>query len=343
VPIIEKGTKLGSETDGGLGLVAMTKVKSDDLLAATNLLIFRIIKEFPSCGATPVDDRLLAMAHNPFTATALMGDMAMQSELCNNCAEAQFKHIGKGIKEKAMDLLVKEIHTICSEIVPSSALAGNSASDSGGADDDEDEMDLMTARRRKRFKQSNEAASTTDDPVQSEVERFFSQNFDVRTVVLGQTNNPVPAPAANKVGATPVEWVENVEKVAEHFDVMEWWLQTGRKHYPLICPVACCILALPDSNGDQERTFSAAAWMDGKLSTKQNDISFQMKVLACKNSEFLKEHKGHVEEHCMKAAAERTKKLLMESSKARNVEDADSDNEGEALLAAFGDANEGST
>jgi len=33
----------------------------------------------------------------------------------------------------------------------------------------------------------------------------------------------------------------------------------------------------------------------------------------------------------------------MESSKARNVEDADSDNEGEALLAAFGDANEGST
>ena len=111
----------------------------------------------------------------------------------------------------------------------------------------------------------------------------------------------------------------------------------------LIYPVACCILALPDSNGDQERTFSAATWMDGKLSTKQNDITFQMKVLACKNSEFLNEHKGHVEEHYIKAAAERTKKLLMESSKARNVEDADSDNEGEALLAAFGDANEGST
>ena len=321
----------------------MTKVKTNDLLAATQLLIFRIISEFPSYGATPIDDRLLAMACNPFTATVLMNDLAMQSELCNDYAEEKFQDIGKGIKEKAMELLVKEIRTICSEIIPSSDSAGNSASNSGGADDDEDEMDLVTARRRKRFKQSNDAASTTDDPVVAEVERFFSQTFDARTVLLGQTNNPVPAPTANKVGATAVEWVENVEKVAECFDVMEWWLQTGRTCYPLIYPVACCILALPDSNGDQERTFSAATWMDGKLSTKQNDITFQMKVLACKNSEFLNEHKGHVEEHYIKAAAERTKKLLMESSKARNVEDADSDNEGEALLAAFGDANEGST
>jgi len=28
--------------------------------------------------------------------------------------------------------------------------------------------------------------------------------------------------------------------------------------------------------------------MDGKLSTKQHDIAFQMKVFACKNSEFLR-------------------------------------------------------
>jgi len=106
VPIVNKGTKLGSETDGDLGLVAMTEVKTDDLLAPTNLLVFRIIKEFPSCGAKPVDDRLLAMACNPFTATALMNDLAMQSELCNDCAEAQLQDIGNGIKEKAMDPLV---------------------------------------------------------------------------------------------------------------------------------------------------------------------------------------------------------------------------------------------
>ena len=342
VPIVDEGTKLGSEIEGGLGVVAMTKVHCDELLAATQLLIFRIISEFPKCGATPIDDRLLAMACNPFTATVLMNDLELQSELCHENAGPDFQDIGKGIKEKAMELLVKEIRTICSEIIPSSDSAGNSASNSGGADNDDDE-DLVTARRRKRFKQSNDAASTTDDPVVAEVERFFSQTFDARTVLLGQTNNPILPTAAKEVGATAVEWVENVEKVAEYFDVMEWWLQTGRTCYPLIYPVACCILALPDSNGDQERTFSAATWMDGKLSTKQNDITFQMKVLACKNSEFLNEHKGHVEEHYIKAAAERTKKLLMESSKARNVEDADSDNEGEALLAAFGDANEGST
>ena len=28
--------------------------------------------------------------------------------------------------------------------------------------------------------------------------------------------------------------------------------------------------------------------MDGKLSTKQHDIAFQMKVFACKNTEFLR-------------------------------------------------------
>jgi len=335
-PIVEKGTKLGTEIEGDMSSISMTKVKTDDLLEPTNVLISRIIKEFPSYGATPIDDRLLAMACNPFTATVLMNDLGMQWELCNEYAADQFKDIGKGIKEKAMDLLAKEIRIICSEIIPSSDSA---AANSGDADDDEDEIeDMVTARRRKRFKLSNDEASTTDDPVQSEVERFFNQQFDVRTVLLGQTNNHVPAPTANKVGATPVEWVENVEKVAKHFDVMDWWLQTGHKVYPLIYPVACCILALPDSNGDQERTFSAATWMDGKLSTKQNDITFQMKVLACKNSEFLKEHKDHVEEHYLKAAAERTKKLLIES-----VEDADSDNEGEALLAAFDDDNDGST
>ena len=241
-----------------------------------------------------------------------------------------------------MSLLTKEIHSVCSEIIPSSEAARNSASDGDVMDDDEDDCDMMAALRRKRIKLSNVEATTSNDPVQSQVERFFSQSFDLGSVMSGQQNQPVLEPTASKVGSTLGEWLENIETVAKCFDVMEWWRRVGKKSYPLIYPVACCILALPDSNGDQERTFSAATWMDGKLSTKQNDITFQMKVMACKNSEFLDRHKGRVKGEHMKAAAERTKKLLMESSKEKNSEDDDSDSEVEHLLEAFGDVDEGS-
>ena len=47
---------------------------------------------------------------------------------------------------------------------------------------------------------------------------------------------------------------------------------------------------MPDSNADQERTCSAATWMDGKLNKKQSDLTFQMKVLLYKNKGFLKNH-----------------------------------------------------
>jgi hypothetical protein len=98
--------------------------------------------------------------------------------------------------------------------------------------------------------------------------------------------------------------------IASTFDVIEWWRNTGKSQYPLIYPVAMCILSLPDSNGHQERTFSAATWMDGKLNSMQKDITFQMKVLIYKNENFLERYSGKMNPKHLENAEKKTRELL---------------------------------
>jgi hypothetical protein len=122
--------------------------------------------------------------------------------------------------------------------------------------------------------------------------------------------------------------MKNYQLIAEHFDVMDWWERFGKENHKLIYPVACCILALPDSNGHQERTFSAATWMDGKLQKRQSDMTFQMKVLLYKNAEFLANHRRHVQEDKLASAEQRTKELLKLSAQMRKdleLDDSDAD------------------
>jgi hypothetical protein len=71
--------------------------------------------------------------------------------------------------------------------------------------------------------------------------------------------------------------------------------------------------------------------MDGKLNTRQNDMTFQMKVLLYKNQGFLEEeHKKDVLEENRKAAAARTKALL--KTTVSDMQDSDIDDELEARL-----------
>jgi hAT family C-terminal dimerisation region len=116
--------------------------------------------------------------------------------------------------------------------------------------------------------------------------------------------------------------------------LIKWWETIGKKSFPLIYPVAIRILSLPDCNGNQERTFSAVTWMDGKLNSRQNDMIFQMKVLLYKNQGFLEEHKKEVLEENRKAAAARTKALLQTDTAL--MEDSDIDDELEGCMDAFG-------
>ena len=115
--------------------------------------------------------------------------------------------------------------------------------------------------------------------------------------------------------------------IAKNFDVLEWWRNTGRHQFPLIYPVAMCILSLPDSNGHQERTFSAATWMDGKLKSRQKDITFQMKVLIYKNADFLARYSGKVVKEVMVDAEQRTKEFLKQHIASQTDDEIESEAE----------------
>jgi hAT family C-terminal dimerisation region len=164
------------------------------------------------------------------------------------------------------------------------------------------------------------------DKVQSQVHAFFNQQLDPRS--------GMPLETHNLVGATKSSWINQWDTIVEHFDIFHWWESIGKTSFPFIYPVAIRILSLPDSNGNQERTFSAATWMDGKLNTRQNDMTFQMKVLLYKNQGFLEEHKKDVLEENRKAAAARTKALL--KTTVSDMQDSDIDDELEGWMDAFG-------
>jgi hypothetical protein len=84
---------------------------------------------------------------------------------------------------------------------------------------------------------------------------------------------------------------------------------------------------LPDSNGHQERTFSAATWMDGKLNSMQKDLTFQMKVLMYKNEDFLERYSDTMEPKQLETAAQKTKELLMKHVGSKKEEEIEPDTE----------------
>ena len=154
---------------------------------------------------------------------------------------------------------------------------------------------------------------------------------------MAQKQNPVEENDLQGIGNDVCSFLDNFDFIADRFDCAEWWEREGKQTYPLIYPVACCILALPDSNGNQERTFSAATWMDGKLLRRQNDLTFQMKVILYKNTKFLELHKIIVEDERRTEAARRAKKLLEKSTEL--YEDQDIDEDMELLMDSYAELN----
>ena len=106
--------------------------------------------------------------------------------------------------------------------------------------------------------------------------------------------------------------------VANHFDVMQWWSnQHPRTQYPLVYIIACLYLVLPESNGNQERTFSAATWMDGKLSQRQGNATHEMKTLLYRNREQLQKVNVVIDSELEKKSAAIVQELLDEAKKTR--------------------------
>ena len=117
------------------------------------------------------------------------------------------------------------------------------------ADNADDDI-LFAHARREHKRQRAEAIRAVDfDPIQEEVDRFFSTNVNWANVVK---DNGGDKDVLAKIGTTEQSWMENWELISEYFEVMNWWEMTGKHQYPKIYLVACIILPLPDSNGNQE-------------------------------------------------------------------------------------------
>jgi hAT family C-terminal dimerisation region len=272
------------------------------------------------------------MACNPFMATHGMEELDLLFAVVID-HETYTELVGsvyQDHKKTCMEMLVNEINIACSLIIRNREdNAAEVSSVVGDGDEAEaEEVDVIEVLRRKRAKESKSVVTGDDnlDQVERQVQEFFNQQFDPRS--------GMPLETHSLVGATKGDWVKHWETIVEHFDVFKWWESIGKNSFPLIYPVAIRILSLPDSNGNQERTFSAATWMDGKLNSRQKDMTFQMKVLLYKNQAFLEEHKKEVLEENKKAAAARTKALLESSTK--NMKDSDIDEELEGWMDAFG-------
>jgi hypothetical protein len=294
-------------------------------------LLDRLCKEMINYGVTPTNDRMLAMACNPLTATLGMEELDFLHSfiLQNQPYKELIATVLLDHQKTAMDVLVQQIELDCDLIIPNNDDNRGEQNSEVRNDDDaeEEEIDEMEELRRNRAKEKSVITTEENDwsPAYRQVHSFFNQPFDPRSAM--------PVESHKLVGVNKFEWIEKFDIIVEHFDVFKWWETIGKNSFPLIYPIAIRILSLPDSNGNQERTFSAATWMDGKLNSRQNDMTFQMKVLLYKNQGFLEENKKEVIEENRKAAAARTKALL-ESSTAL-MDDSDIDDELEGCMDAF--------
>jgi hAT family C-terminal dimerisation region len=312
--------------------IQLVPVARDKLLPIAQTLLERLIKEMTNYGVKPTDDRLLAIACNPLMATLGMEEFDLLNTFINTNEE--FKELVVEMRvdyrQKSMNLLAEEIKSVCSEIIPVEGRDGDEGGDRDTGAEREEEIDEMEQLRMRLFRENErdvtENTNGDVDPVQSQVNAFFKQQFDPRSAM--------PVDIQGSVGATKLDWVKHWDLMVEHFDVFKWWETIGKKSFPLIYPIAIRILSLPDSNGSQERTFSSATWMDGKLNTRQNEITFRMKVLLYKNQAFLEEFKKEVNEKEKRAAADRTKALL--KSMTSDMDDSDIDDELEGWMDACG-------
>jgi hAT family C-terminal dimerisation region len=301
----------GSLFQGGDQYISMVKHTRAQLTNDSRMLISRLISELSKYGANPTKDRLLALACNPFTATIGMLLIHASKSVLKNKGDEAAKRLALDHKRLAMDALEAQIRSICSELIANNQ---DNRGDASEAVEEQEEQDPVAAAMLASMQETMTEVEL--DPVKQQVERFFKQDLDMDVILRNQCKPPTAEKLAI-IGTTKQKWASNWELISEVFDVMEWWESKGKEQYPLIYPVACCILSVPDSNGNQERTFSAATWMDDKLKKKQSDFTFQMKVLLYKNKKFLMQHRLDVKEEQLKAAETKTKKLLKISAKIK--------------------------
>jgi hypothetical protein len=110
--------------------------------------------------------------------------------------------------------------------------------------------------------------------------------------------------------------VPNLFLISEHYDIIKWWVRIGMHQFPSIYVVARLMLALPDSNGHQERTFSVSQCLDDPLRKAQSCPTFEMKTLLYRNRSLLDIYKDKVSTE-MQGAASNSSFQLVKQAEAR--------------------------
>jgi len=257
------------------------------------------------------------MACNPFTATVGMGELAVQNyQLQQSSLSSESVAIAFDYSNASKNALTVEIKRVCAEMLKkvASEVVGTRRAPETEVKDLDMIYEMVSSRARKKAKVDS------INPVEDEVNHFFHNEINWNGVLKHSKVAPCPAALLKQIGNKQLDYLKHWEMIANHFEIMEWWESTGKVQYPNIYIIACIILPLPDSNGSQERTFSSATWMDGKLNKRQSDATFQMKVILQQNTKFLDKARIEIMEEHLKAAAESTKKLVLEAMERRRKE-----------------------
>ena len=328
---------------GNKKTITLVKISTDELFKVTTTCLRRLKTELRGYCGKPSKDQLLAMAVNPFIVSWGFQELECQAEILKEVAEdEEDKELAIDFRLEAKKILVEAVRELCSELV-GETVSGGDESNNDVVDNNNDS--LITKMRKKKLREARAKANVavSDDPIEKAVDDFFALKFQVKTAMVAQakeTKTKIGPGVFEKIGNTEEEWMQNWEAVSLNFDCVNWWFKTGQHLYPLIFPVAVIILAMPDSNGLQERTFSTSTWMDGKLNKRQSEFTFSSKVLLYKNQGILEQFKATVKEamrqELKEQAAARTMRALKVSAMLRGVDDEeDLDEETELMMDAY--------
>eukprot|EP00956_Cyclotella_meneghiniana_P032818 scaffold91636_cov36-Cyclotella_meneghiniana.AAC.4 len=126
------------------------------------------------------------------------------------------------------------------------------------------------------------------------VESYLNYNFDAIDELKKQLIRLGKDPKAENIDWATAE--EDCLYYSSKFNLLEWWKSVGRTKWPEVYLVFCIWVALPNSNGFQERIFSLCTWFDNPLRQSLKETRFEMAVLLAINDAFLSDTAPSVEE-----------------------------------------------
>ena len=273
-------------------------------------LLERIEINFHRYGGMPNSNQLLAMACNPLTASLRVYDLTAQANfIIKHSTNSSSKLIAKmDHRQKIKEVLLETMHKVFTSV---QAEAEEEAEVDSTEAATEEEPQVPEAAKveynlAECYDEVIKGMSPTNDLVEDtfdeEVNHYFDHKFNWACILK---NQGVEDEFVKEIGTDSRSWLFNFDKICKGFDIMEWWEDHGKDKFPKIYVIACLILALPDSNGNQERTFSACTWMDGKLKKNQGEGTFQTKCVLHKT----KKVREQIAKHTMEDKEICTRKL----------------------------------